>query len=93
MIISDKMHGINSVKNSRNIQTTNKQHYKFRDVFYSQFSHQHVSAGTAVEGFGEKIVNEIHHEHCTASVLLFIYRFIQNDCRGFNNLSHKIHLR
>jgi hypothetical protein len=26
-------------------------------------------------------------------VVCFIYRVIQNDCRGFNNLSYTIHLR
>ena len=29
--------------------------------------------------------------HCESSVS--IYRVIQNDCRGFNNLSYTIHLR
>jgi len=26
-------------------------------------------------------------------ITIEIYRVIQNDCRGFNNLSHTIHLR
>ena len=31
-----------------------------------------------------------HFLHCLTS---YIYRVIENDCRGFNNLSHTIHLR
>ena len=33
------------------------------------------------------------HQSCNGIPLPFIYRVIQNGCRGFNNLSHPIHLR
>jgi len=43
-------------------------HYNVYDVLYSQFSHQHVSAATALVRLKryDKTVNKTHHKHCSA---------------------------
>ena len=41
-----------------------------------------------LEGNGELFVPGI-----PCAVVIFLYRIIQYDCRGFNNLSYTIHLR
>ena len=51
-------------------------HCNVYNVFYSQFSHQHVLAAIVLlqpKYVGEKIVNKIHHKHCSALCWLFIY--------------------
>ena len=55
------------------IHKTNKMHYNVYDVFYSQFSHN-VSAAVLLrpKHVGEKIVNEVHHKHCSALCWLFM---------------------
>ena len=43
---------------------------------------------------GESLKTQIDATYCFIILMIgSIYRVIQNDCRGFNNLSYKIHLK
>ena len=50
--------------------------------------------GLLLDLIGESVICDFWQKprRCVITILL-IYRVIQNDCRGFNNLSYKIHLK
>jgi hypothetical protein len=43
--------------------------------------------------FDRRLTFDRHNENIAEKSTTLIYRFIQNDFRGFNNLSYTIHLR